>query len=191
MKNTIFLLLIISLSSCSFVRKIKDNHKEKRQEKTHHVKDSVSQSNTDSTHVLSSDSVNVKKEESKKESWWSIDIDTTEASTVEITQDSTGKQTIKATGKISKVLVKSSQTENKTDSTRQLKEDSTASKSSQSVSLHETASAERKEIYTHKETKKTSVRFGWWWLIIPVGVYLALKHWPKIIAFIRKITTGL
>lgn len=183
MKHLCYLLFcFFLLSSCSVIKKTFRKTKGSKSEQVHSKSDSTGTSKADSTHVIKSDSTGVTKIEDKKENWWQIDIDTTQPSTVEITIDSAGKQTVKATGKIKSISGKSSQIVNRKDSVSKAITDSLRASTSQTakVSTSDKKTSHETLKQSGKDVDKTRVLPGLVWVgivaAIAAAIYFAKKY---------------
>jgi hypothetical protein len=144
------LLCFFFLSSCSVIKKTFRKTKASKSEQVVSKSDSIGSNRIDSAHVIKSDSTGVSKKEESKEAWWQIEIDSTQPSTVEITQDSAGNQVVKATGKIKSVKGKSSKRGNSIDSVHKVNTDSLR------ASIRHTAKVSKSEKKESHESVKQS-----------------------------------
>jgi hypothetical protein len=186
MKYTIIILLMaLSVSSCSIIKKTFRKAKASKSEQVQSKSDSTGSTRIDSSHVIKSDSTGVTKIEDKRDNWWKIDIDTTEPSTVEISRDSAGNQVVKATGKIKSVSGKSSQKVNRTDSVHKVNSDSSKASINQtaSVTKSEKKSSHEAIKQSEKNVDKTKVLPGLGWALVIAAiagtVYMAYRFLKK------------
>lgn len=172
MRNLTILALVVLLSSCSFVNKTFNKSKDRKKESVDQTIDSAASTISDSSTVKKADSSSLTTSDSKSESWWKIDIDTSQPSTVIITPEGE----IRATGKIASVKTKNVKTKNDLSKIVKSTQDSSSAHNQQTatVSKHDQRTTDEKSKDIVKEKK--SVRMAWWLWLLALGAVIYILY---------------
>lgn len=188
------LILWSSLESCGILHKTFDRKKESHSERIKSSTDSAGKKTNDSSGIKSVDSASLKKKEEAKSTDVEIEFsDSSDHNKVEITTDSTGKQVIKAEGKIKTVKSKTKDEKKSLDSSHLQKKDTASKKTFEQTAVKKTTDNKQTGSSTTTHKKKFEFRIPWYAYLIGIIVliisilYLWKRYRYKIIAWIIQL----
>jgi cobalamin biosynthesis Mg chelatase CobN len=175
-----FLLVLFSLSlfSCGMLHKVTTKKNEHKIETEKKNLDSAISKKSDSTSVKTIDSSAFKKKEEVKTSDVSIVFaDSSDHNKVEVVTDSSGKQVIKAEGKIKSVNVNKKEERKLTDSSSFSKKDTAGVSTSQQTKVKDKGSStvDNKSTVVNKDKKDR--RLPWYGYLIGIVVIILLTYY--------------
>lgn len=190
---TIIVLLSL-LESCGFIHKTFDRKKENYRENSKASTDSVGKKTADSSVGKFVDSTKLKKTEEKKTEGVVIEFsDSSDHNKVEITTDSSGKQVIKAEGKIKSVKTSKRQEKKQVDSSHLQKKDTAAKHTSEQGSVKRSEDKKQSGSTNVVQKKKTAIQIPWYAYLIGIVLFIMtlLILWKRykyqIIAWIIRL----
>lgn len=198
--TNILILVLFSqlLFSCGLLHKTTNKRNEHRIEREKKNLDSTGSKKSDSFGVKTSDSASLKKTEVVKTSGVEIEFqDTSSHNKVEITTDSSGKQVIKAEGKIKRIKTSKKQEQKTIDSSNLQKKDTASRSEEQKTKVSSSSNVKKSSDAKVVQKEKKSFRVPWYGYVVGIVflllllVYMYKRYRHQIIAwFIRLKNPG-